>query len=129
MNTRFAILIPTAVAIVLALAFAGVAEAKDPPRKYYWSDYEMAMYRAYSNPDDEDLQMKLAATMLRIIEESDKAGRKPPPGIVAEYGFFLYQRGELYAAIDQFRREATLWPESKTLMDRMIQKARTEAEQ
>jgi len=119
--------IPVAVALLLALAIAGPAEAKDPPRLYYWSTYEQEMFLAYDQPDDEDRQMKLAATLLRIIQKSDEAGRKPPPGVVADYGYFLYQRGEYYSAIDHFRREAKLWPESKTLMDRMIRRAQEEA--
>ncbi|MDH3350886.1 MAG: DUF4810 domain-containing protein [Gammaproteobacteria bacterium] len=117
----------TALVIVLTLTFAGLAEAKDPPRLYYWTTYEQEMYLAYDQPDDEDRQMKLAATLLRIIQKSDEAGRKPAPGVVAEYGYFLLQRGEYYSAIDHFRREAATWPESKTLMERMIRIAQAEA--
>ena len=119
--------ISCAAALLLTLVIAGLAEAKDPPRLYYWSTYEQEMFLAYDQPDNEDRQMKLAATLLRIIQKSDEAGRIPPPGVVAEYGYFLFQRGEYYAAIDHFRREATMWPESKTLMDRMIRRAQEEA--
>ena len=119
--------IPCTVALLLVLAIAGLAEAKDSPRLYYWSTYEREMFLAYDQPDNEDRRMKLAATLLRIIQKSDEAGRKPPPGVVAEYGYFLFQRGEYYSAIDHFRREATMWPESKTLMDRMIRRAQEEA--
>jgi len=121
------ILTATTLVIVLTLAITGLAEAKDPPRLYYWSTYEQEMFLAYDLPDDEDRQMKLAATLLRIIQKSDEAGRKPPPGLVAEYGYFLFQRGEYYSAIDHFSREATLWPESKTLMERMVRRAQAEA--
>lgn len=113
----------------IALSMVGLAEAKDPTHLYYWDSYEQDMFLAYAQPDNPSRQMKLAATLLRIIEKSDKAGRKVPPGMVAEYGYFLYQRGEYFAAIDHFRREATTWPESKTLMDLMIRKAREEAAQ
>ena len=120
---------PVGLLAVMLLSIAGLAEAKDPPRLYLWDSYEQDMFLAYAQPDNSSRQMKLAATLLRIIEKSDKAGRKVPPGMVAEYGYFLYQRGEYFAAIDHFRREATTWPESKTLMDLMIRKAREEAAQ
>ena len=116
----------TTFAVVLLLVVSSPAAADDN-LVYYWSNYERDMWLAYRQPDDEDRQLKLAATMLRIITESDKAGRKPPPGIVAEYGYFLFQRGEYYAAIDHFRREANSWPESAALMERMIRRAQEEA--
>ncbi len=119
--------IPTAIALAAALALAGVAGAADPPRMYLWSSYERDMFDAYERPDDEERQLELAATLLRIIRSSDEAGRKPPPGVVAEYGWVLFRRGELYAAIDHFRREATLWPESEKLMERLIRRAQEEA--
>ena len=118
---------PVGLVAVLALSMAGLAEAKDPPLLYYWDTYERDMFLAYDQPENTDRQLKLAATLQRIIQKSDKAGRKAPPGVVAEYGYFLFQRGEYYAAIDHFRREATTWPEAKTLMDLMIRKAKDEA--
>ena len=65
----------------MVLSMAGLAEAKDPPRLYYWDIYEQDMLLAYEQPENSGRQMKLAATLQRIIEKSDKAGRKVPRSV------------------------------------------------
>ena len=47
-----------------------------------------------------------------------------PPGLLAEYGYVLYKRGEAKSAIEYFEREVTEWPESEALMKRIIERAK-----
>jgi len=109
-----------AIASLVALTFSGVGHAADASL-YDWSNYE----RDFCRPCDEPEKLKaFETTLLQIIKKSDEAGRKPPPGVVAEYGYMLYERSEFDTAIDYFEREAREWPESQVLMKRMIARAR-----
>jgi len=48
-----------------------------------------------------------------------------PPGIYAEYGFALYEKGNFPDAIKFFKLESDKWPESRVLMAKMIRNAET----
>lgn len=50
--------------------------------------------------------------LVRIIERSDTAGNSPPPGIHAEYGYFLAKQGDRTKAKEHFEREVELYPEA-----------------
>ncbi|MDH4110153.1 MAG: DUF4810 domain-containing protein [Gammaproteobacteria bacterium] len=111
-----------ALVVLLWLPSTGVA---DDQFKYYWSTYEYDLFYANTSPDDPEKAERLEATLLKIIKQSDTSGRKPPPGILAEYGFFLYERGQTDEAIEYFEREAGQWPESRVFMERVIVSLRT----
>lgn len=109
----------TAIASLMTLALSGVGHAADKTM-YYWSTYVRDLHLAFLNPEKvKDFE----ATLLRIIKKSDESGRKTPPGLLAEYGYLLYERGEFDSAIDYFKREAGVWPESAALMNRIIKRA------
>jgi hypothetical protein len=108
-----------AIAVLVTLSLSGVARAADTSL-YEWWNYERDFYRAY---DQSEKAQKFEATLLQIIEKSDEAGRKPPPGLLGEYGYVLYKRGETKSAIEYFQREASEWPESEALMKRIIERA------
>jgi hypothetical protein len=113
------------VLLVAVLVLASVGCASDD-RTYYWSSYQDDLYKAYKSPKGRADDFE--ETLLRIIEKSDQSGRKTPPGVLAEYGYFLYQRGEFDSAIHYFEREAREWPESAVLMETMIRQAREGSE-
>ena len=106
-------------AAVLALASVGCAGDK---RTYNWSSYQNDLRNQMSGSPES--ASKFEATLKRIIERSDSSGHKAPPGLMAEYGFILYQRGEKESAISYFEREAREWPESASFMKRIIEDAR-----
>ena len=112
-----------AIASLIILIFPGVihAAAEDT---YYWSSYERDLFLAY----DQHAKMgNFEATLIRIIKNSEETGRKPPPGVLAEYGYILFGHGEFEFAIDYFERESREWPESAVLMNRIIKRAQDEA--
>lgn len=113
------------VTVILSAPALGARATED--RLYYWSSYERDLFQAYYRPKQTERWQTFEATLLRIIEESDAAGRKPPPGLLAEYGYFLAERGEYDTAIEYFEREATEWPESAGWMERLIAKVREAA--
>ena len=110
---------------LVALALTGVGCASDS-RTYYWSSYQWDSYsgpafgRSRAGPETK----KFEATLERIIERSDAAGRRTPPGVLAEYGYLFFKRGEMESAVRYFEREAREWPESAAFMNRMIEQAK-----
>ena len=107
-------------AAMIATALWPVKNSVADDRQYYWSSYERDMFYANSYPDNLARLEKLEATLLKIIETSAASERKPPPGILAEYGYFLYERGQVDAAIEYFEREAGQWPDSRVFMEKII---------
>jgi hypothetical protein len=88
------------------------------PTKYSWGSYEPALYQHYKAPAQmADLETELA----RTIQQATQKGEKVPPGIYAEYGFVLQQRGKLTEAAAYYQKERQAWPESAVLMNTMLQ--------
>jgi len=104
---------------VIALPVSAYAADKT---LYYWSSYDADLYFFLENPEPET-EARFEATLQHIFTESDKANRKIAPGLLAEYGFLLYQRGEFDAAVGYFERERDEWPESSAFMTKMIAQA------
>jgi hypothetical protein len=94
--------------LVVMLVSAGCATDK---RTYYWASSKGTFY-------------PVEAKLERIIERSDASGRKTPPGILAEYGYVYFERGEMESAVYYFEREAREWPESAEFMKKMIERAK-----
>lgn len=89
-----------------------------PQGLFYWGAYEDALYDRYVENSGEQAQAYLRQSMTEA-----EANRMPvPPGLYADYGFVLFQRGDKAGAIDYFRRERELYPESTALMDKLIER-------
>jgi hypothetical protein len=116
--------------IVLSLGTLTQASVSHAGKKrlYDWSSYERDAYLLAKSPSPENAA-RFEATLRRIISNADDAGRKPAPGLLAEIGYFFYQRGEFASAMDYFERERATWPESATLMSKMIQRSKEGAAQ
>lgn len=110
------------------LALAAIAFAGCAPRSnlYHWRGYDEGLYRHYKQPQDREPWVE---TLKLVIIESEERGSKIPPGILAEYGYALYEEGRFPEAIAHFERERAEWPESRELMDKMIRNARTRGAQ
>ena len=78
------------------------------------------LYTVYKDPTKVG---DLNETLEAIIKSADTTQSRVPPGIYAEYGYLQMQQGKSKEAIDLFKQERALWPESKVFMDRMIQVA------
>lgn len=92
---------------------------------YEWGNYDEWLYENYKNPkSDEELYVDLTAFITNY--ESRKSPNQKPmaPGLYAEYGFLLMRRGDTAGAIKYYTKEKTLWPESTTFMNSMIEAAR-----
>jgi len=84
---------------------------------YTWSGYDDVLYTHYKNPQD---RQAFVAQLKEVMLRSAQQGRRVPPGIYAEYGYALYEEGQLQEAVVYFKKEHDLWPESRFLMEKMI---------
>ncbi len=84
--------------------------------RYLWNGYDDRLYNYYKNPaETEPFIEGLYETILK-----SEAENRVPPGIYAEYGYMLYERGKFSEAIVWYNKERDKWPESRLLMDKMI---------
>ena len=105
---RLALILSLAVLVVLS----GCAT-----KKYQWNDYERRLYEAYKDPTQvEALKLRLEETTSAL--EASK--QKVPPGLYAELGTLYLEEGSIDKAKIYYGKERDAWPESKTLMDSLI---------
>ena len=107
--------IHTSLLLALVLTNAGCVQ-----KQFYWGTYEDSLFsrQQHAGPDGETG----AATMLvsTINEAQSNPNSRIGPGIHADYGYLLLKQGNTDEAIAQFQREASLYPESKPLMDSIV---------
>ena len=108
---RRPVLIRLLLLMMIAVITAGCAQTR-----YAWNGYDDKLYTYYKNPVEADRFME---SLHEIILDGESSGRVPP-GIYAEYGYQLYERGRYPEAVAWFTKERTAWPDSRILMDRMI---------
>lgn len=87
--------------------------------RYAWQGYDQKLYDHYKNPAEYD---QFIESLNEVIEEGESDG-KVPPGIYAEYGYVLYEKGRFDESVKYFMKEQNKWPESKILMTKMINNA------
>lgn len=88
--------------------------------KYTWKGYDTTLYRHYKNPDENE---KFVMDLKEIIDAGEKKGNVPP-GLYAEYGYTLYETKQYDEALVCFNKEYERWPESRVLMQKMIDKSK-----
>jgi hypothetical protein len=104
---RLKILVPAS-ALLLLQACAG---AQQP--KYNWGNYSASLI---GSQEDVGARPDYEKALAAIINDPS---RRVPPGIYAEYGYVLQQRGDTTGAATMYAREKTAWPESTYLMNKM----------
>ena len=111
---------PVLLAGLTVLLLAGCTS----PYLYEWGNYDHWLYENYKNPkNDEVLYADLTALITRYERRKNPNTKPMAPGLYAEYGFLLMRRGENTRAIEYYKKEKALWPESSAFMDSMIQVA------
>jgi hypothetical protein len=104
--------------LLCCLAFIGCA----PKRMYYFGNYSKTLYSLDKNRNDESL-LAHKQDLETIITESKSRNLPVPPGIYAELGYINLKSNNSKEAIRLFQAESQLYPESRHLMDRLIQSA------
>lgn len=103
-------------AACLALAGLGLSQGCVPPEHYSWGNYDASLYTLAKDPAK---FQKYGEDLLAIIERGER-NKSVPPGIYAEYGYFLLANGKNGEAVPYFQKEKERWPGSELLMERMI---------
>jgi len=105
------------VLVIVVLMLAGCGANRNT--KYAWCDYDSTLYEYYKAPAQKEEFVK---TLKETIDEAESENRVPP-GIYAEYGFAMYERGKMEQAVLYYQKESDKWPESRFLMAKMINNA------
>ena len=104
--------------VLCCLVSAGCA----PQKMYYFGNYSNTLYSFEKNQNDESL-LKHKQELETVITESESRNLPVPPGIYAELGYINLKSNNSKEAIRLFQAESQLYPESRHLMDRLIQSA------
>lgn len=94
-----------------------------PQKMYYFGDYSQTLYSLEKNQTEEAL-INHKQELEKILTESEARNLPVPPGIYAELGYINLKANSSQKAITLFQTESQLYPESKHLMDRLIQSAK-----
>jgi hypothetical protein len=105
-----------AAAVIAGLSPLGCAQTT----MYRWGGYDDALYDHYKNPQKRD---EFVAKLSGIIREAEATNGMVPPGCYAEYGWALHEEGRAAEAVVYFEKESKRWPESRTLMEKLIRNA------
>jgi len=108
--------------LMAPILVASLAGCVTNHQRYDWGSYDPSLYAYYKDPAK---AAEFAESLAAIISTADSHHTQIPPGICAEYGYLQLQEGKNSAAVELFKQEETLWPESKVFMDRMIKVAST----
>jgi hypothetical protein len=85
---------------------------------FYWGEYSSTLYDFKKDPSEKTLEAHKKQLLL-IIEESGKKNKKAPPGVNAEYAYFLLKEGKEADGMEYLEREKTLYPESTIFIERI----------
>jgi hypothetical protein len=103
--------------VALLLFVAGCAHQK--PQIYRWGIYQNLIYQMYMEPGTADPGTQ-AAKLSEDIQRTEAEGMRVPPGVHAHLGYVYYSLGKPGLAADQFATEKTLFPESTTFIDGIL---------
>ena len=109
----------TAIAAAVSLMSAACAQ----PTLYNWGHYEDGIHKLYKSPESE---RAFHDDLAKMLATAKKKGKQPPPGVAAEFGFLEYRAGQYDQAIAAFELERQSWPESGTLMTKIIDRVEHE---
>jgi hypothetical protein len=85
---------------------------------YQWGGYEDMLYRGYKEPEK---MLALRNAMVAHTQALEQSGQKVPPGLYSEIATIYMQAGERDNALRYYTLEKDAWPESRGLMQALIQ--------
>ncbi len=84
---------------------------------YQWGGYDAMLYQSYKNPEK---AVEFRKGLELHIEKLEQSKQKAAPGLYAELGTLYLQEGDNIKAVAMYSKERDAWPESKGLMDSLI---------
>jgi hypothetical protein len=89
------------------------------PTLYDWNKYNDRSYNYLKNADEMSMEGLLAVYEL-IINNPKGTRNVPPPGVMADYGFFLIQKNEVEKGRELLEKEMLTYPESRPFVERIL---------
>ena len=86
-------------------------------RMYQWGGYDAMLYQSYKNPEK---AVEFRQGLELHINKLEQTKQKTAPGLYAELGTLYLQEGDSVKAVAMYTKERDAWPESKGLMDSLI---------
>lgn len=84
---------------------------------YQWGGYDAMLYQSYKDPEK---VIALRTGLELHIAQMELAKQKIAPGLYAELGTIYLQAGDSNKAVAMYAKERDAWPESRGLMDTLI---------
>jgi len=101
---------------IVAFAFYSCSA---PKGLYSFDKYQQASYNYLKKADEKSIN-EIMEQYQKIITKQKGTRKVTPPGMLADYGFFLIQRGDLKKGKERLNKEILLYPESKIFIDRIL---------
>ncbi|MFO1476476.1 MAG: DUF4810 domain-containing protein [Verrucomicrobiota bacterium] len=89
------------------------------PTIYYWGHYEPMLYASFTTPGKMPPEREVEL-MEQDLQKALSANKPMPPGWHAQLGYCYLQLGKGDQAKKEFETEKANFPESKVMMDRLI---------
>lgn len=102
--------------ILLVIAAAAISSCATTGL-YDWGSYEDALFDYYHQPETKD---EMVADLVKHLDKVEKKNLTPAPGLMAEAGTFYLLEGDRLKAISFYQKEASYWPESQAMMNKLI---------
>jgi hypothetical protein len=102
-------------ATLCSLLFTGCAN-----RLYQWGEFggfNSKLYQSYRNPEK---TLEFRQELELHITKMDASKQRVAPGLYAELGTLHLQAGDSIKAVEMYTKERDAWPESRALMDTLI---------
>lgn len=106
--------------LLIALALASMFLTGCANKLYQWGDYggfDSKLYQSYKNPEK---ALEFRQGLEVHINEMEASKQKVAPGLYAELGTLQLQAGDTNKAVAMYIKERDAWPESRVLMDALI---------
>jgi len=108
---------------VIVIVFTTLISCGPPKGLYSWGgkkiSYEKTSYNYLKNQDEASTQ-SLDETYKEIITNQKGMRGVPPPGIFADYGFLLIQRGQTEKGKEMLMKEISHYPEGRIFIERIL---------
>jgi hypothetical protein len=102
--------------IILSIAVSSCGPSKE---LYSWGKYEQASYNYLKKADEKSTEL-IIKEYKSVINKQKGTRKMIPPGMHADYGFLLIQKGNMADGIANLKKEINLYPESKIFIDRIL---------
>jgi hypothetical protein len=106
-------------ALSIAVALVFLTGCSQKTSLYSWGSYERLVYEMYVTPGSADHGTQVAK-LTADVERAQAEGARIPPGIHAHLGYLYYGQGQADLAVEEFRTERELYPESAVFIDGIL---------